>query len=114
QLGSIAGGIDRVLYQGLAAMGSASRGDVDSARRAVQLLSETECKAFRARALDLLGRSLLGTDRAAAGDAPPPAAVAFEACGAAWGGDRARTTLRAVGARGRRLAASGLGPSGLS
>jgi ATP/maltotriose-dependent transcriptional regulator MalT len=114
QLGSIAGGIDRVLYQGLAAMGSASCGDVHAARRAARLLPQTDCRAFRARALDLLGRSLPSPDRAAAVDALQQAAAAFETCGATWRADRARERLRGLGSRGRRGATSRLGPSALS
>jgi DNA-binding NarL/FixJ family response regulator len=114
ELEAIARGIDRPLYYGLAAMASASCGNADAARRAVEFLSETGCKAFQARALDLRGRSLLGTDRVAAVDALRRAAAGFETCGAVWRADRVRTTLRGVGARGRRSATAGIGPSALS
>jgi ATP/maltotriose-dependent transcriptional regulator MalT len=114
ELASIARGIDRVLYHGLAALASASRGDGTAAHRAEELLSNTGCKAFHARALDLLGRSLLGTDRMAAVDTLQRAAIEFDACGAAWRGDRVRGTLRGVGARGRRSATAGSGPSALT
>ena len=114
ELASIARGIDRVLYHGLAALASASCGDGAAAHRAEELLSNTGCKAFHARALDLLGRSLLGTDSMAAVDTLQRAAIEFDGCGAAWRGDRVRGTLRGVGARGRRSATAGSGPSALT
>jgi DNA-binding NarL/FixJ family response regulator len=80
----------------------------------VDILSETGCKAFHARALDVRGRSLLATDRSAAVDILRQAATGFETCAAVWRGDRVRATLRAVGGRGRRSATAGLGPSALS
>jgi DNA-binding NarL/FixJ family response regulator len=114
ELAPIARAIDRELYHGLAAMASASCGDADAARRAVELLSNTGCKAFHARALDLLGRLLLGSDHVVAVDTLRRAVTEFDACGAAWRADRIRTTLRGLGARGRRSATAGFGPSALS
>lgn len=114
ELEAIARGIDRPLYHGLAAMARASCGNPDAARLAVDILSETGCKAFHARALDVRGRSLLATDRSAAVGILRQAATGFETCAAVWRGDRVRATLRAVGGRGRRSATAGLGPSALS
>jgi DNA-binding CsgD family transcriptional regulator len=114
QLEAIARHVDRDLYYALAAMGSASCGDANAARRAVGLLSGLSCKALYARALDLFGRSRLDSDRTEALEALERAAVAFEACGAVWRRDRARSTLRGLGPRGRRAAAVVLGPSALS
>src|SRR6266542_298276 len=114
KLESIAESIDRPLYRGLAAMASASRRDADAGRLAVQLLDGTSCRAFQARALDLLGRLLLGTDRAAATEALERAATAFTSCGAAWRAGRVHATLRGVAPRGRASATAGLGPAALS
>jgi DNA-binding CsgD family transcriptional regulator len=114
QLGAIAERIDRDVYAALAAMGAAARGDAEAGRRAVQLLLPSSWNAFHARALDLLGRSLLGTDRSQALETLEHAAVAFQTCGAVWRRDRAREALRSLGARGRRAAAAALGPSALT
>jgi DNA-binding CsgD family transcriptional regulator len=114
QLEALARRIDHRLYWALAEMGSARREDADAARRAVDLFATTGCRAFQARALDLLGRCLLETDRAGAVEALKRAAAAFEACGAVWRADRVRETLRGLGSRGRRAATAGLGPSALS
>jgi DNA-binding CsgD family transcriptional regulator len=114
QLEALARRIDRRLYQALAEMGPACLGHADAAQRAVDLLSNTECRAFRARALELLGRSLLDSDRTEAIETLKRAAAAFEACGAVWRADRVRETLRGLGGRGRRAARAGLGPSALS
>ena len=114
QLEAIAGRIEHHLYRSLAAMGAACRGDVEAARRAVDLLSATGCRMFRARSLDLLGRSLLDTDEAEAIETLKHAAAAFEACGALWRRDRVRETLRRLGGHGRRAVTAGLGLSALS
>jgi DNA-binding NarL/FixJ family response regulator len=114
QLEAIARHVDRDLYHALAGMGSASCGDADAAQHAVDLLSASGCKALHARALDLLGRSLLESDRPAAVETLERAAAAFEACGAFWRRDRTRHLLRRLGARGRRAAAAALGPSALT
>jgi DNA-binding CsgD family transcriptional regulator len=114
QLQAIAGRIDHRVYRALAEMGSACRGDVQAAERAVALLSGTGCRAFQARALHLLGQSLLDSDRTEAIETLKRAAVAFEDCGALWRRDRVRETLRGLGGRGRRAATAGLGLSALS
>ena len=122
ELAKIAEHIDRDLYRGMAAMGSAwsalaadrSHEAGASAERAVQLLSVSGCRALRARSLDLLARSLIGNDPAVAVNALEEAATAFEACGAIWRRDRAADRLRTLGARGRRAAAAVGGPVALS
>jgi DNA-binding NarL/FixJ family response regulator len=122
ELAKIAEHIDRDLYRAMAAMGSAWSGlaaegsneAAASALRAVALLSDSGCRAIRARALDLLARSLIGNDPAAAVSALEEAATAFDACGAVWRRDRAAHRLRTLGARGRRAAAAVRGPLALS
>jgi DNA-binding CsgD family transcriptional regulator len=114
QLANIARGIDNELYYALAAMGWGSCGDVDAARRAVEVLSHSSWKALHARALDLFGRSVFDSDRTEAIAALERAAVTFESCGAVWRRERALERLRNLGGRGRRAAAAAIGPSGLS
>jgi DNA-binding CsgD family transcriptional regulator len=114
QLEALARRIDHRLYQALAEMGRACLGDADAAQRAVDLLSNTDCRAFHARALELLGRSLLDSDRTEAIETLKRASAAFEACGAVWRADRLRETLRGLGGRGRRASTAGLGLSALS
>ncbi|MGH9036330.1 MAG: AAA family ATPase, partial [Acidimicrobiia bacterium] len=66
--------IDRPLYSGLAATARAQSqllagdagGAATSAGEAVNLLSSTGCRAYLGRACEILGRTLSGTDRAAA------------------------------------------------
>jgi len=114
ELTSIAVSLDVTLYRGLAAMGSASaafaEGDHEhaqqTARTAVDLLAATGCRAFRARASELLGRSLASSSRSDAIEAVRQAVAMFEECGAVWRGDRARTFLRSFGHRGRRAIAA--------
>ena len=121
-LTKVAEHIDRDIYWAMAAMGSAWSGlaadgsneAAAPARRAVELLSASGCRAFRARALDLLARSLIGNDPAAAVNALEDAATAFDACGAAWRRNRVADRLRTLGARGRRAAAAVGGPLALS
>lgn len=91
-LNAIADEIDRGLYTALADIGAASSalvsGDADraanGAERAVALLSESNCRGFLGRALDVWGRSLAGRDPTAAVSVLEQAAHTFEACGAAW------------------------------
>jgi DNA-binding CsgD family transcriptional regulator len=112
QLDEIAVWIDRDLYHALAAIGAGWAGSTDAALRAVELLSVSGCRSFRARAFDLLGNSLAETDRGGAVDALKQAAVSFDACGAAWRRDRTRERLRSMG--GQRAVAATMGPSSLS
>jgi DNA-binding CsgD family transcriptional regulator len=113
-LGAIAQHVDRDLYDALAGMGSACCGDADAAGHAVDLLSGTGCRAFHARALDLLGRCLLDADRAEAVETLRRSAAAFESCGATWRRDQVQELLRGLGRRGRRAATAGLGLSSLT
>jgi len=114
ELESIAVSLDVTLYRGLAAMGSAAaalaEGDNErgeqAARAAVEMLAATGCRAFRARASELLGRSLADRGGSDAIEAVRQAVAMFEECGAAWRRDRARTFLRSFGHRGRRAIAS--------
>ena len=94
---SVAAGIDRDCYRGLALLTSiwaASAAGVDdeaanNARDSVKVLSRTGWRLFHGRALDALGRALRHSDPAAAREALDEAAALFEACGAVWRRDRA-------------------------
>jgi DNA-binding CsgD family transcriptional regulator/tetratricopeptide (TPR) repeat protein len=120
QLAQIAERVDHDVYRAMAAMGSAwaglaaDRSDAAAAQRAVELFSMAGCRALRARALELLGRSQIGSDPAAGVAALEDAATAFDGCGAAWRRDRVTDRLRKLGARGRRAAAVVRGPVALS
>jgi DNA-binding NarL/FixJ family response regulator len=114
RLEAIGRSIDLPVYNALAMIATATRGDADAGRRAVELLASSSWRAFHARALAVLGRSLVEHDPAEALETLQHAAVAFEACGAVWRADRVRTQLRGLGGRGRRDAAATLGASGLS
>jgi DNA-binding CsgD family transcriptional regulator len=122
QLQTIAATVDSDLYGALAAMASAwtdltadarDRG-ASAALDATERLAATDCRVFHARACDLLGRSLLATNRPAAVEALRRAVATFEICGAVWRRDRARSVLRSLGPSGRRAAVAGLGPAALS
>jgi len=94
---SVAAGIDRDCYRGLALLTStwaALAAGVDdeaanNARDSVKVLSRTGWRLFHGRALDGLGRALRHSDPAAAREALDEAAALFEACGATWRRDRA-------------------------
>jgi DNA-binding CsgD family transcriptional regulator len=111
QLNEIACRIDRDLYRGLAALAAGWSGDAGAAEHAVELLARTDCRALEARALDGYGRSLADADRV---DALQRAALAFDACGAAWRRDRTHQQLRSLGTRGWRASAAVQGPASLS
>ena len=112
QLGEIAAWIDQDLYHALACLGAGWAGDAEAAARGAALLSTSSCQAFRGRSFDLLGRSLVDTDRTGAFEALNQAARVFDACGAIWRRDRTRETLRSVG--GRNAVAATMGVSSLS
>jgi DNA-binding CsgD family transcriptional regulator/tetratricopeptide (TPR) repeat protein len=122
QLEEIAGGIDCDLYRALAEIGSTCLAlaggkpghGAGAARRAIDRLAASGWQAFHARALERLGRSLMGHDAGAAAEALRAAAAAFDTCGAVWRRDRVRTLLRGMGPRGRRAAVAGLGADALS
>jgi class 3 adenylate cyclase/DNA-binding CsgD family transcriptional regulator len=122
QLEGIARHLQRDLYRALAGLGDAwanlasgtpHRG-ADPAGRAAELLRPTGYRAFLGRALEALGRSLSTGDRPRAAESLQEAAAAFETCGARWRRDRSLEALRALGSRGRRIAATALGPASLT
>ena len=101
RLDEIAARIGRPFYRGLAAiaatwafLAAATPGKAGhTASEAVASLSGTGCRAFSARALDVLGRSLLDVDLAAAQEALGTAAAVFDACGARWRAQWSREAL---------------------
>jgi DNA-binding NarL/FixJ family response regulator len=115
RLSAISQEIDRDLYHALAAMASgwSSLADgsglsAETARRAVELLSSSSCRGFRARALEQLARALRAADTAPAQETFGEAMTLFRECGAVWRLDRARELKRAVyGSGHRRLALPG-------
>ncbi len=113
-LDAIGRSIQLPVYDALALTGAAARGDADAARRAVELLAPSSWRAFHARALGVLGRSLVDVDRTQALETLQRAAVAFDSCGALWRADRVRRTLGGLGDRGRRAAAASRGAAALS
>jgi DNA-binding CsgD family transcriptional regulator len=105
--------LDRDLYWGLAALARA--GDELVARRpqkAAAAASEAlerlpaSCRVFTASAWELLGRSLLSSDRPSARSALETAAAQFDACSATVRRDRSLQSLRRFGHAGKRAAAS--------
>jgi class 3 adenylate cyclase len=94
---SVAAGIDRDCYRGLALLAGTSAAlaagvedeAAEHARDAVKVLSRTGWRLFHGRALDGLGRALRRRDPAAGREALDEAAALFEACGAVWRRDRA-------------------------
>lgn len=94
---SVAAGIDRDCYRGLALLtgtlaslaGGAEDEAAEQARDAVKVLSRTGWRLFRARALEGLGRALRSRDPAGAREALDDAAALFDGCGAVWRRDRA-------------------------
>jgi DNA-binding CsgD family transcriptional regulator/tetratricopeptide (TPR) repeat protein len=105
---------DRPLHRGLCALASAwshvasaeMQAAAAMARDAVDVLSSTPCRALQARAFDALGHALAQIDRRGATDALEGAVRTFEDCGAVWRRDRALQSLRGLGGRGRRVAAT--------
>jgi len=101
-LQGVAERIDRPLYHALAGIGAAWSGlasgataeAVPAARRAVESLSGSGCRAFFGRALDVLGRSLASTDAAGAREALQQAIDLFGACSAVWRRERAIEVVR--------------------
>ena len=111
---------DRPLHAGLASTTSAwaalaakdTQSAASLAQQAALQLAQTTCQALHGRALDCLGKALAPSDRGAAVDAFERAATIFDGCGASWRRDGALQNLRALGTRGRRIAAA-LGPEPL-
>ena len=122
QLERFAGELGCDLYRALAALAqawaalasAAPARAVEPATTAVELLSPLGYRAFLGRALDLLGRSLAGSDRSGAVAAFEEAAALFGACGATWRREKALENLRRLGSRGRRVAATVTGPDSLT
>jgi DNA-binding CsgD family transcriptional regulator len=120
-LEAVAAELDRDLHRALAGTAAAAalaagggREAAAGAERAVDLLSGLGYRALSGRALDLLGRALAATDRRRAVETLTAAAAAFEACGAAWRRQRVLERLRALGPRGRTVAAVLSGPASLT
>jgi DNA-binding CsgD family transcriptional regulator len=122
ELEEIGAGIDRNLYKALAATGRAwahvlankPEAASETARAAVGLLGKSAYRPFHARALDVLGRSLLSTDRHAAADALGKAAAIFAECGAVQRRQRSLEVLRSLGQLGRRQAIASTGAGSLT
>ncbi|HEX2149257.1 MAG TPA: AAA family ATPase [Actinomycetota bacterium] len=121
ELERIADEIDRDLYRGLAhlarawaSLGKDDASAAEAAERAVQLLSDTGCQAFLARAHDVLGRSLAVSDRQNAVKAFERAASLFDECGAVVRKQRTLQELAGLGTRGRRAAAGARGRASLT
>jgi class 3 adenylate cyclase/DNA-binding CsgD family transcriptional regulator len=111
-----------VLFEGLAdvagawaalAAGEPARG-AEPARAAVDALTGTGLRCYLARAHDVLGRCLLGSDRAAGVAELERAAALFGDCGAVWRRGRTLEVLRRQGSAGRRAMAAALGPGSLT
>jgi hypothetical protein len=101
QVDAVARQINRDLYWALAAhtaawsslASGAPEIAADHARTAVELLSGMGYRPLLGRALEVLGRSLAGTDRIKAGETLQEAVATLEECGAVWRGRRARDAL---------------------
>jgi ATP/maltotriose-dependent transcriptional regulator MalT len=121
-LGRVSATLDRPLYRGMAALGTAwarlASGFPDqaaeAASQAVELFSAVSAQAYLGRALDVLGRSLADTDRSGGREALRQAAETFEACGAVWRRDRALAALGQLGGAGRRMVGAVRGAGSLT
>jgi class 3 adenylate cyclase/DNA-binding CsgD family transcriptional regulator len=121
-LQAIAARTDRDFYGGFAAFGRAlaelAGGDARSAARpadeAVAVFSSLGYRLLEGRALVVLGRTRAQFDRSAALDAFQRAATTFETCGAVWRREQAKTLMRGLGGRGRKVAVAGAGPGALT
>jgi DNA-binding CsgD family transcriptional regulator len=121
QLDDVAARVDRDLYRGLAAVGTArahltsgaGRPAAEAAEEAVRLLSPLGYPCFLGRALEVLGRSLAPSDRTRAREVLGRAVATFDACGATWRREGVLRHLRRLGEAGKRAAAA-LGPSVLT
>jgi DNA-binding CsgD family transcriptional regulator/tetratricopeptide (TPR) repeat protein len=121
-LGEVADQLGRDLYRALAQLAHAAAGLASGgphraagpARAAAGLFGATRYPVMCARALDVLGRSLVGHDRAGAVEAFEKAAELFDRCGAVLRRDRTLDALRRLGGRGQRAAAALLGAPSLT
>ena len=122
RLGRVAATVDRALYRGMAALGTAwSRmaselpdQAAEPAAQAGELFASVGAQAYLGRALDVLGRSLADTDRSGAREALRQAAETFEDCGAVWRRDRALEALGHLGGAGRRMVGAVRGADSLT
>jgi len=121
-LEEIAGRTDCELHRGFSAYGRAcaelagrdARRAAGPAEEAVAVFSSLGYRLLEGRALVVLGRARSRSDRPAALDAFERAAATLDACGAVWRRDQARTLMRALGGRGRKVAVAGSGPGALT
>ena len=117
----LAGVLEPPLYSAIASVAEAwayllendGRG-IESAGKAVAILRDSGYRPFYARALDILGRNLALSDRAAAVDALQEALVIFSGCGAERRRERAIVSLQQLGAPGKRVTVASAGLSTLS
>jgi DNA-binding CsgD family transcriptional regulator len=122
RLEQVAKQLEHDLYRALAALGGAwvmlvtgtPHHGAAPAEEAIDLLRPTGYRALLGRALEAFGRSLSVSDRAQAVEALREATAVYEACGAQWRRDRTLEVLQTLGSRGRRLAATALGPASLT
>lgn len=122
RLGDIVPRLGRPLYEALGSMSSAAAriaaGQHGQAARcaetAAALLESSGYLAFHARALEMLGRALAASDRAAAAQALSEARAAYAGIGAALRHRRVDRLLAGLGHSGRRTRLSGLGAASLS
>lgn len=105
ELGEVARRLDRDLYRGLAALGSAWAGlasdaaapSAAAAQQALRFLDGLGYPIFFGRALDVLGQALGSADRSQAREALEAAASTFSSCGAVRRRDRSLHTIRRLG-----------------
>ena len=117
----LAGALEPPLYSAIASVADAwayllARDGrcIESAGRAVAILRGSGYLPFYARALDILGRSLTLTDRAAAVDALEEALAIFSTCGAERRRERTVLALQQLGHPGKRVVVAGAGVTALS
>ena len=117
----IAERLNRPLYEALAQLSRAATiiaaGGVEGvahARQALALLEGSGYQAFSARALEMLGLALAGSNRPAAAQALSKANAAYAEMGAVFRQKRVDRLLARLGHSGRRTRLSRLGPESLS
>jgi DNA-binding CsgD family transcriptional regulator/tetratricopeptide (TPR) repeat protein len=121
-LATVAETLDRDLYRALAAIAAswanlarAQPGEATmAAKQAVGILSGMGYPCFLGRALDVLGRSLISTDRVGAVKALEEAAATFDRCGAHFRKERAVEALKGLRGRGAKAAAALSGRASLT
>ena len=121
-LAALAVVMDRQLYRGMSAAGSAwahlAAGEDEQgaalARQAIGVLGSTGCRGHEARARYGLARCLPTSQRAEAVRELEQAAAGFKRGGGVWRRGRVLEALRRLGSAGRRAAAAALGPGSLT